>query len=172
VINFITKKNFKGIILNGFVDVTEAGGAPISKLSGTAGYGDLDDQGFNIMGAVSKSWNGALFGKDRNFVNGNQPNRGLSIDTRGTPIATAFPINATAAGVGITQGGTLLGNASGTLTNLTVGGVRLSSGVNILDLPGGAGCGSVDGGLAYDEVLWNTPGAAYACACRDIAAAD
>jgi iron complex outermembrane recepter protein len=164
VINFITKKNFKGIILNGFVDIAEAGDAPIYKLSGTAGYGDLDEQGFNIMGAVSKSWNGVLFGKDRSFVNGNQPNRGLSIDTRGTPIATAFPINPTAAGIGITQGGTLLGNTTGTLTNLTVNGVRLSSGVNILDLPGGAGCGSVDGGLAYDEVLWNTPGAAYACA--------
>jgi iron complex outermembrane receptor protein len=164
VINFITKKNFQGIILNGFVDMPEEGDAPIYRLSGTVGYGDLDAQGFNIMGAVSKSWNSALFGKDRGFVNGNQPNRGLSIDTRGTPIATAFPINATAAGIGITQGGGLLGNATGTLTNLTVGGVRMNGGVNILDLPGGAGCGSVDGGLAYDEVLWNTPGAALACA--------
>ena len=164
VINFITKKNFQGIILNGFVDMPEEGDAPIYRLSGTVGYGDLDEQGFNIMGAVSKSWNSALFGKDRGFVNGNQPNRGLSIDTRGTPIATAFPINATAAGIGITQGGGLLGNSTGTLTNLTVGGVRMNGGVNILDLPGGAGCGSVDGGLAYDEVLWNTPGAALACA--------
>jgi iron complex outermembrane receptor protein len=164
VINFITKKNFQGVILNGFVDMPEEGDAPIYRLSGTVGYGDLDEQGFNIMGAVSKSWNSALFGKDRDFVNGNQPNRGLSIDTRGTPIATAFPINATAAGIGITQGGGLLGNATGTLTNLTVGGVRMNGGVNILDLPGGAGCGSVDGGLAYDEVLWNTPGAALACA--------
>lgn len=116
------------------------------------------------MAAVSKSWNKALFGKDRGFVTGNQPNRGLSIDTRGTPIATAFPINATAAGVGITQGGTLLGNTTGTLTNLTVNGVRMSGGVNILDLPGGAGCGTMDGGMPYDEVLWNTPGAALACA--------
>ncbi|MEA3264251.1 MAG: TonB-dependent receptor [Pseudomonadota bacterium] len=164
VINFITKKNFKGIVANGFVDITEEGDAPIYRVSGTAGWGDLDEQGFNVMAAVSKSWNGALFGKDRDFVNGNQPNRGLSIDTRGTPIATAFPINATAAGIGITQGGTLLGNATGTLTNLTVGGVRMSGGVNILDLPGGAGCGTMDGGMAYDEVLWNTPGAAYACA--------
>jgi len=164
VINFITKKNFKGIVANGFVDMTEEGDAPIYRVSGTAGWGDLDEQGFNVMAAVSKSWNGALFGKDRDFVNGNQPNRGLSIDTRGTPIATAFPINATAAGIGITQGGTLLGNATGTLTNLTVNGVRMSGGVNILDLPGGAGCGTMDGGMAYDEVLWNTPGAAYACA--------
>jgi iron complex outermembrane recepter protein len=166
VINFITKKNFKGIILNGFVDMTEEGDAPIYRLSGTAGYGDLDEQGFNIMGAVSKSWNSALFGKDRSFVNGNQPSRGLSIDTRGTPIATAFPITASAAGVGIIQGGSLLGNTTGTLTNLDIGGVRRSGGVNILDLPGGAGCGSVDGGLPYDEALWpaSGPAAAFACA--------
>jgi iron complex outermembrane recepter protein len=164
VINFITKKNFTGIDLTGFVDVAEAGAGTIYRLSGTAGYGDLDEQGFNIMGAVSKSWNGALFGKDRDFVNGNQPSRGLSIDTRGTPYATAFPINPTAAGVGITQGGTLLGNATGTLTNLNFGTTRMNGGINPLDLPGGAGCSSMDGGMAYDEVLWNTPGAAFACA--------
>ncbi len=115
VINFITKKSFTGVDLTGFVDMTEEGDSPIYRVSGTVGYGDLDEQGFNIMAAVSKRWSGALFGADRDFVNGNQPNRGLSIDTRGTPIATAFPINATGAGIGIQQNGTLLGNATGTL---------------------------------------------------------
>jgi iron complex outermembrane receptor protein len=164
VINFITKKNFKGISLSGFTDITQEGDAPIYRLSGTVGYGDLDEQGFNVMAAVSKSWNSVLRGEDRDFVNGNQPNRGLSIDTRGTPIATAFPINPTAAGVGITQTGTLLGNATGTLTNLNFGTTRMNGGINILDLPGGAGCSSMDGGLAYDEQLWATPSAAFACA--------
>ena len=78
-----------GDSLNGFTDITQQGDAPIYRLSATAGYGDLQTQGFNIMGAVSKSWNGVLYGRDRDFVKGNQPNRGLSIDTRGTPIATA-----------------------------------------------------------------------------------
>ncbi len=183
VINFITKTNFTGLLLNGFADITEEGDSPIYRLSATAGYGDLDSQGFNIMGAVSKRWSGALFGKDRDFVNGNQPNRGLSIDTRGTPIATAFPINPTAAGVGITQGGTLLGATNqcttGTAPNCTVFNpnylgnapgffvpgttVAAIGGVNPLDLPGGAGCGSVDGGMPYDQVLWNNPSAALAC---------
>lgn len=94
VINFITKSNFQGLALNGFVDITEAGDSPIYRLSGTVGYGDIDEDGFNVMAAVSKSWNGVLYGKDRSFVNGNQPNRGLSVDTRGTPIATMFPITA------------------------------------------------------------------------------
>ncbi len=170
VINYITKKNYTGITASGFVDITEAGDAPIYRLSGTAGYGKLDEQGFNIMGAVSKSWNGSLFGKDRDFVNGNQPNRGLSIDTRGTPIATVFPINPTASGIGITQGGTLFGGTTvgslATNPGFFIPGTTTAAngGVNILDLPGGAGCGTMDGGLPYDQVLWNTPGAALACA--------
>jgi iron complex outermembrane recepter protein len=164
VINFITKKDFQGISLSGFTDITQKGDSPIYRLSGTVGYGDLDEQGFNIMAAVSKSWNSGLKGGSRSFVNGNQPLRGLSIDTRGTPIATAFPLNATAAGVGIAQSGTLLGGTTGTLTNLNFGTTRMNGGINILDLPGGAGCDSVDGGLAYDEQLWATPSAAFACA--------
>ena len=168
VINFITKTDFRGVDVQGFSDITEAGDAPIYRLSATVGFGKLDEQGFNVMGAVSKSWNSILRGSDRDFVNGNQPNRGLSIDTRGTPVATAFPINPTAAGVGITQGGTLLGGTTvgplggpgfyipGTTTLAT-------GGVNPLRLPGGAGCDSVDGGMNYDSVLWANPSSALAC---------
>lgn len=192
VINYITKKNFTGVSATGFVDITEAGDAPIYRLSGTVGYGKLDEQGFNIMGAVSKSWNGILFGKDRDFVNGNQPTRGLSIDTRGTPIATVFPISRTAAGVGIAQGGTLFGDTNQCLVSTATTPCALANynpnylgngpalgtgpafvipgtsalaigGVNILDLPGGGGCGSVDGGMAYDEVLWSNSTAGLAC---------
>ncbi|WP_332805296.1 TonB-dependent receptor domain-containing protein [Sphingomonas sp. RT2P30] len=183
VINFITKTNFTGIDVSGFSDVTQRGDAPIYRLSATAGWGKLEEQGFNVMGAVSKSWNSALFGNQRDFVNGNQPNRGLSIDTRGTPLATAFPINPTAAGVGITQGGTLLGGTTqcltGTAPNCTtfnpaylanapgffIPGTTTAAigGVNPLRLGGGAGCASVDGGMNYDSVLYNTPNAALAC---------
>jgi iron complex outermembrane receptor protein len=167
VINFITKKDFEGVSLSGFTDITELGDSPIYRVSATAGYGDLRNQGFNIMGAVSKSWNGALFGRSRDFVNGNQPQRGLSIDTRGTPIATAFPINPTAAGVGITQGGTLLGGTGGNaLAGLVIPGTtqRADAGINILNLPGGAGCGTFDGGMPYDFELYQIPGARFACA--------
>ncbi|RYY25456.1 MAG: TonB-dependent receptor [Sphingomonadales bacterium] len=178
VINFITKKDFQGIGLSAFTDITQEGDAPIYRLSGTFGYGDLDEQGFNIMGAVSKSWNGVLYGRDRDFVNGNQPNRGLSVDTRGTPYATAFPINPTAsAAIGITQGGTLLGGTTTGATGNALDGnfgrpglfipgttILANGGINPLNLPGGAGCTSYDGGLAYDSALWNIPGARYACA--------
>lgn len=164
VINFITYKEYKGLGLQGFTDMTERGDGNIYRLSGIAGYGDMDDQGFNIMGAVSYSWNQILRGKNRDFVNGNQPNRGLSVDTRGTPIATAFPLNPS----GFFPNGTLLGGTTGAtaLPGLVFPGTTqlANGGINPLDLPGGAGCGSVDGGMAYDEQLWNVPSARYACA--------
>ncbi len=154
VINFITKKNYTGLGVQGFTDVTEAGDANIYRVSAVAGYGDIDDQGFNIMGAVSYSWNQLLRGSDRDFVNTNQPNRGLSPDTRGAPIATAFNIGTTATG-------SLL---AGLILTAPNGGNAAAGGINILDLPGGAGCTSMDGGIPYDEVLWQSPNNFYACA--------
>ena len=172
VINFITRKDYQGLGLQGFTDVTEGGGGSIYRLSGVAGYGDLAKDGFNIMGAVSYSWNRALRGEDRDFVNGQQPERGLTIDTRGTPIATAFNIGANTRPNSITAGGTLLGTIPANTPrpagaiNLTApnGANAAAGGINILDLPGGAGCDSMDGGLPYDEQLWNAPTAYYACA--------
>lgn len=167
VINFITKSNFQGVVINGFTDITQRNDSAIYRLSGTAGYGDLDEQGFNIMGAVSKSWNSALLGQDRDFVNGNQPDRGLSVDTRGTPIATAFPANTNSlfAPNGSLLGGTTNSTANFYLPGLLIPGTttRADGGINPLDLPGGAGCDSVNGGMAYDEVLWSVPGAKFAC---------
>ena len=164
VINFITKTNFQGISLTGFTDITEEGDSPIYRLSGTVGFGDLDEKGWNVMAAVSKSWNGALKGSDRDFVNGNQPNRGLSVDTRGTPIATMFPANPNAF---FAPTGSLLGGTSGAtlLPGLVIPGTTTvaNGGINILDLPGGAGCDSVNGGMAYDEVLWANASARFAC---------
>jgi iron complex outermembrane receptor protein len=161
VINFITRKDYQGVGLSGFADVTEEGDGNIYRVGGIAGFGDLRSQGFNIMGAVSYSWNQLLRGSDRSFVNGNQPNRGLSIDTRGTPIATAFNIGANTRPGSLTANGTLLTGLTLTAPN---GGNAAAGGINILDLPGGAGCETMDGGMAYDWELWQTPNAFYACA--------
>lgn len=158
VINFITRTDYRGFGVQAFSDITEQGGGNIYRLSATAGYGDLANDGFNIMGAVSYSWNRILRGSDRDFVNGNQPERGLSIDTRGTPIATIFNIGANAFQF---PGGTLLTGLTLTLPN---GANGAGGGINILDLPGGAGCASMDGGMPYDEVLWANPTTQYACA--------
>ena len=165
VINYITRTDFEGLDVEGFTDITEAGGAEIYRLSGLAGWGDLREDGFNIMGAVSYRWANQLRGDQRDFVNGNQPNRGLSIDTRGTPIATAFAINPNAI---FSPNGTLLGGTTGAtaLPGLLIPGTTTlaTGGINILDLPGGAGCDSVDGGMPYDEQLWAVASARFACA--------
>jgi iron complex outermembrane receptor protein len=158
VINFITRKDYQGFGVQGFTDVTQRGDGNIYRISGIAGFGDLEEQGFNVMGAVSYNWNQILRGSDRSFVNGNQPNRGLSIDTRGTPIATVFNTGANAFQA---PNGTLLTGLTLTAPN---GANAAGGGINILDLPGGAGCSSMDGGMDYDYQLWQTPTAYYACA--------
>ena len=158
VINYITKKNFKGFSLSGSTDITEHGGGNIYRLSGLMGYGDLEDDGINIMGGVSYSWNKILRGNQRDFVNTNQPLRGLSVDTRGTPIATLFNIGTNAFQ---NPTGSLLAGLTLTAPN---GGNAAAGGINILDLPGGAGCETMDGGMAYDWELWTSPNNFYACA--------
>lgn len=158
VINFITKTDFQGVAVSGFTDITQEGDSPIYRLSGTVGYGDLDEQGFNIMASVSKSWHGILRGSDRDFVNGNQPERGLSIDTRGTPIATIFPNGTNAL---FAPNGSLISGVALPVPGQTF---QATGGINVLDLPGGAGCETFDGGMAYDHALWSNNPAFYACA--------
>lgn len=158
VINFITRTDYQGVGMQGFVDITDEGDSPIYRLSGIVGYGDIDTQNFNVMASLSKSWRGLLRGSDRAFVNANQPDRGLTVDTRGTPQATAFNIGANAFQM---VGGTLLTGLTLTAPN---GANAAAGGINPLDLPGGAGCESMDGGQPYDWQLWNAPTAFYACA--------
>ncbi len=88
-----------------------------------------------------------------------QPERGLHVDTRGAPFATAFAI---------TSIRTILSsrNAAGVLTNglgPLEGSVRMN-GINALNMPGMPGCDSIPGMADYDEVLWAFPSAKYGCA--------
>jgi iron complex outermembrane recepter protein len=152
VINFILKKDFTGVQVSGFADLTEQGGGNIYRTSGIVGYGDLNENGFNIMAAASYSWNRQLRGDQRDFVNTFQPERGLSVDTRGTPFATILPL----AGTAITTATAPFVPGSTT--------IRASGGINVLDLPGGPGCGVIDGQAPYDAVLWEFPQAQFACA--------
>ncbi|MFL6660361.1 MAG: TonB-dependent receptor domain-containing protein, partial [Massilia sp.] len=134
--------------------LTEAGGGNIQRYSITGGFGDLQEQGFNLLFAASTSENKALRGDQRDFVNTFQPERGLSVDTRGAPYANVFAT---------TLADTILSRKSSTGPTLP-GGTQAYSGISVLDLPGGAGCSSIDGMGAYDEKLWDTPSAAYGCA--------
>lgn len=162
VINFITRTNMQGFEAQGFMDVTEAGGGNIFRGSVLGGWGDLDERGINIMAGVSFSDHKALRGDQRDFVNTFQPNRGLSVDTRGTPFATIFGLG----GSGITPvspDGLLFttGTAPFVPGSSTI---RASGGINVLDLPGGPGCDVIDGQAAYDDKIWDFPQAQFACA--------
>ena len=77
VINFILKKDYQGVQLNGFTDITEAGGGNISRFSILGGTGDLNNDGYNIMATLSYKKVDILHGDERDFTNTFQPNRGL-----------------------------------------------------------------------------------------------
>lgn len=161
VINFILKKNYKGVQVGAFTDRTQHGGADVDRINLTAGFGDLDADKFNVLLAVNRSQSTALRGDQRDFVNTFQPNRGLSVDTRGTPYATVFAISSLHNALSRDNI-----NSTGRSTGPTLpgGGTQTYNGINVLNLPGGAGCNSIDGMDAYDAVLWASPAAKYGCA--------
>ncbi|GAB3458748.1 TonB-dependent receptor [Massilia terrae] len=150
VINFVLKKNYHGLEAQVFEDKDQHPGGNIYRATITGGWGDLDEQGWNVLVAGSHTYNQALRGNQRDFVNTFQPNRGLSVDTRGTPFGTVF---ATSLGP----------NLFGTKAPTAASG-QVYNGVNILNLPGGLGCNTFDGMQAYDAKLWNDPTTAYGCA--------
>lgn len=155
VINFILKRSFTGLQASASVDATEAGGGNIYRTSVVGGFGDIDKNGFNLLATLAVSDNKLLRGDQRAFVNTFQPDRGLSVDTRGTPFASVFPV---------TQLDTILSRKSSTGPIQPGTTQQMGGGINVLDLPGQAGCASMAGGGPYDEVLWQTPTAKWACA--------
>ena len=155
VINFILRKDFRGLEVQAFTDMAEAGGGNIARARVVGGFGDLARDRYNVLLSLSHSENKVLRGDQRDFVNTFQPARGLSVDTRGTPIATVFPLS---------SAWTALSNKSSTGPTQPGTTQSMGGGINILDLPGGAGCASVDGMAPYDEVLWAVPTAKWACA--------
>ncbi len=153
VINFITKKNYQGLDLSVFADKTEDGGGDIYRASISAGYGNLAENKFNIMGTLAYSENKILLASQRDFVDTFQIDKGLSVDTRGTPYATIFP-----------RAGTIF--TSNSTAPLIPGSttVRASGGINPLTL-NGMGCDSVAGMDAYASKLWGDAAGTTKYAC-------
>jgi iron complex outermembrane recepter protein len=163
VINFILRSNHQGLTVNTLLDIPQKDGGEIYGASLVGGFGDLNTQGFNVLASLSVRDHKILRGDQRDFVNTYQPSRGLSPDTRGAPIATLFAVNGTQENVlSVTLPNGTRSNTAGPL-DFANSALRVN-GINVLDLPGGAGCGSVDGMSPYDEVLWASPGAKYGCA--------
>ncbi|MBI5691265.1 MAG: TonB-dependent receptor [Verrucomicrobia bacterium] len=162
VINFILRTDYQGITANASTDITEQGGGNVHRYSVLAGYGNLSRDRFNIMTSLAVSDHKRLRGDQRDFVNTFQPDRGLSVDTRGTPVATIFPFTTLYTAISrdnLDNAGRSTGPADPQNPA-----VRMSGGINIVDLPNGPGYAGLDGMAPYDERLWSQPTAKYASA--------
>ena len=162
VINFILRTNYSGLTVNAMADIPQGKGGQIYGASVVGGFGDLDKQGFNILASLSVQDNKILRGDQRAFVNTYQPDRGVSPDTRGAPIATLFAVNGTTANVLSRDNINNAGRSTGPV-DFANPALRVN-GINVLDLPGGAGCESVDGMSPYREDLWAAAASKYGCA--------
>ena len=98
VINFILKRDYQGFEATAFGDVTEHGDGNIFRASLLGGFGDLATDRFNVMTSLTYDTNDRLRGKQRDFHNGYQPDRGLAPDTTGTPFANIGQARGTALG--------------------------------------------------------------------------
>ena len=161
VINFITRKDYTGLQMSAFADITQHKGGEIGKVSLTGGLGNLESDGYNLLFAAAYTENRALRGDQRDFVNTFQSNRGVSPDTRGTPYATVFAISSIYNALSRDNLSTT-GRSTGPV--LPGGGTQTYNGINTLNLPGAAGCDSIAGQGPYDYLLWASPAAKYGCA--------
>jgi iron complex outermembrane recepter protein len=76
VINFITRKDYVGADLSAYLARTQQGGGGKKAFSLAAGYGDLDEQGFNLMGVLDVQKLDSLRSNQRDFIANNDiPNR-------------------------------------------------------------------------------------------------
>jgi iron complex outermembrane recepter protein len=146
VINFILRKDYQGLEARGFMDVTEDGGGNIYRGSVLAGWGNLDKDRWNVMGSLTYDESKTLEAKDRSFVNGYQPGRGLSPDTTGTPFAT--------------QTGAA-GTAIGATFRVPSTGTQTYNRANLLSFQNR--CGDVPQMSQYESVLWGSPGFRWGC---------
>ena len=161
VINFILRTNYQGATASAAMDITEDGGGNIFRYNLLAGFGDLNRDRYNIMTSISYSDAKVLRGNQRDFVNTFQPNRGLSPDTRGTPIATVFAITTLHSAISrdnLDNAGRSTGPADPQNPSLRV------NGINYVDLPNGPGYAGLDGMGPYDEALWTSPASKYGSA--------
>ncbi|MEG0885295.1 MAG: TonB-dependent receptor, partial [Janthinobacterium sp.] len=83
----ILKTNYSGVEASVSTNDTQAGGGATRRASLLAGTGSLESDRYNIMASLTVDKAQQLNGRDRSFVNGFQPGRGLSPDTTGTPFA-------------------------------------------------------------------------------------
>ena len=113
----------------------------------TGGFGSLDKQGVNVLFSLAVDRNDILRGSDRSWANGFQPVLGLSPNSSSSPFANVI----NAAGSALPAAGSTVG-ATDPLKYTRI---------NLLSLPGQAGCDAIATGVQFQPGLW-TPAAATA----------
>ena len=89
VINFITKRSYKGLSVSGGAQVTQHGGADVYTGNLLGGIGDLSSQGWNIYGGLNYREGKPMRGTDREFSKSSyRPDLGFNGLS-----ATTFPAN-------------------------------------------------------------------------------
>ncbi len=151
VINFILRDDYQGLMVKSGMDVTQEGGGNIYRYSALGGFGDLNKDHYNVMAALTISDSKLLLGTQRSWINTQQPDRGLSADTRGTPYAT---LNGISTLKSVLSGTSNSGFVDPNSNNLTV------STVNTLILQGPAAYAGT-GVYPYDWQLWSNIAAQY-----------
>jgi iron complex outermembrane receptor protein len=151
VINFILRDDYQGLAVKSGFDVTQEGGGNIYRSSIIGGYGNLNKDHFNVMAAFTYSDSQLLLGTQRSWVNTQQPDRGLSADTRGTPYATLNGIS--------TLKSVLSGATNTGFVDPNSGGLTVST-VNTLILQGPSAYAGT-GMYPYDWQLWSNAAAQY-----------
>jgi len=81
VVNFITRREYQGLMLNGSLSQPfSSGGGGVYDIGATAGVGSLTEQGWNLFGSVAYRWQNALPSQARSFARtGNIPSRGVEL---------------------------------------------------------------------------------------------
>jgi iron complex outermembrane recepter protein len=79
VINFITRRDYQGLTLEGSLSQpTSSGGGQSYDVGATAGIGSLTEQGWNLFGSVNFRGQASLRANDRSFSNSAYiPNKGV-----------------------------------------------------------------------------------------------
>lgn len=65
VVNVITKKQVQGLHLDGSMGISQRGDGGEQRINATYGYGDLNEQGFNIYASAEYQHNDSLYLRDR-----------------------------------------------------------------------------------------------------------
>ena len=68
VVNFILRREFKGVELTGEYGDTTRGGANLKRGSATVGFGDIEKDRYNVLLVASLQKEGGLYGRDRRFA--------------------------------------------------------------------------------------------------------